>query len=233
MSDHKAPWDGQGFDSDWNCKNTIIQYNYSHDNEGGFLLICNDGKSKLPYSVGNVGTIIRYNVSVNDGLRVNKTRSGIFSPIIHIAGTAFNSKIYNNIIYMPKKPSAITDTTIIHMTSWNGFSDSTYFANNIFYSEGPTVFSFEESKRNYFENNLYFGVQHNKPEDVAAIFKDPLFRAIPKSQHEGFNQLKCFMLRKNSPARKAGKLIAGNTGIDFYGKKIDSQSKTVNIGIQQ
>ena len=28
-----------------NCNNTIIQYNYSHDNEGGFLLICNTGET--------------------------------------------------------------------------------------------------------------------------------------------------------------------------------------------
>ncbi len=233
VSDHKAPWDGQGFDSDWNCKNTIIQYNYSHDNEGGFLLICNDGKSKLPFSVGNVGTIIRYNVSVNDGLRTNKTRSGIFSPIIHVAGTAFNSKIYNNIIYMPKKPSAIIDTTIIQMTSWNGFPDSTYFANNIFYSEGPTIFKFEESTRNFFENNLYFGVQHNRPVDAKAILADPQFRSSPESQHEGFDRLKCFMLQKSSPSLGTGKSISNNAEKDFFGNKIDPQTKSLNIGIQQ
>jgi hypothetical protein len=32
--------DGQGFDSDYNSHNSLFQYNYSHDNEGGFLLIC-------------------------------------------------------------------------------------------------------------------------------------------------------------------------------------------------
>ncbi|UCF52050.1 MAG: hypothetical protein JSV48_22540, partial [Bradyrhizobium sp.] len=26
VSDHKAPWDAQGFDSGWNCRNTLIQY---------------------------------------------------------------------------------------------------------------------------------------------------------------------------------------------------------------
>ncbi len=24
VSDHKAPWDAQGFDSDWNCRGTVI-----------------------------------------------------------------------------------------------------------------------------------------------------------------------------------------------------------------
>jgi hypothetical protein len=39
----KGQRDGEGFDSDWNSRNTMIQYNYSHDNDGGFLLICNEG----------------------------------------------------------------------------------------------------------------------------------------------------------------------------------------------
>lgn len=43
VSGHKAPWDAQGFDSDWNCRGTVIQYNYSHDNYGGLVLVCNDG----------------------------------------------------------------------------------------------------------------------------------------------------------------------------------------------
>src|SRR4029077_4175576 len=58
--------DAEGFDSDWNSRNTIIQYNYSHDNEGGFLLICNEGTQSPQVSVGNTGTIVRYNISQND-----------------------------------------------------------------------------------------------------------------------------------------------------------------------
>lgn len=36
----RTRYDGQGFDSDFNSRRTTIQYNYSHDNAGGFLLIC-------------------------------------------------------------------------------------------------------------------------------------------------------------------------------------------------
>lgn len=35
--------DGQGLDVDINCNDTVVQYNYSHDNEGGFVLVCTDG----------------------------------------------------------------------------------------------------------------------------------------------------------------------------------------------
>ncbi|HTR68501.1 MAG TPA: right-handed parallel beta-helix repeat-containing protein, partial [Terriglobales bacterium] len=45
--------DGEGFDSDWNSRGTIIQYNYSHDNDGGFLLICDDGSQSAKESAGN------------------------------------------------------------------------------------------------------------------------------------------------------------------------------------
>jgi hypothetical protein len=36
---------------------TLYQYNYSHDNEGGFMLLC-DAK--------NFNSVIRYNISEND-----------------------------------------------------------------------------------------------------------------------------------------------------------------------
>jgi hypothetical protein len=62
----KGQRDGEGFDSDWNSHNTLIQYNYSHDNDGGFLLICDDASQKPEISAGNTGTIVRYNISVND-----------------------------------------------------------------------------------------------------------------------------------------------------------------------
>lgn len=55
VSDHKAPWDGQGFDSDFNCTNTLIRYNYSHGNEGGFILICHPGNSNPADNIGNLG----------------------------------------------------------------------------------------------------------------------------------------------------------------------------------
>src|SRR5262249_10555582 len=33
--------DGMAFDVDQGTDGTVFQYNYSHDNEGGFLLLCN------------------------------------------------------------------------------------------------------------------------------------------------------------------------------------------------
>lgn len=55
--------DGTAFDTDWGTAGTIVfQYNYTHDNEGGFWLDC----SNLNYNSGYQKTILQYNISVND-----------------------------------------------------------------------------------------------------------------------------------------------------------------------
>ena len=48
--------DRGGFDADYNCVNTFIQYNYSHDNKW----FCGIMKRR------NRNVVIRYNVSQND-----------------------------------------------------------------------------------------------------------------------------------------------------------------------
>ena len=56
-SDTHDTRDGEGFDSDYNSRGTVFQYNYSHDNEGGFMLICSPGARKPEEKIGNTGTI--------------------------------------------------------------------------------------------------------------------------------------------------------------------------------
>jgi hypothetical protein len=94
--------DGMSFDTDFGAINTVFQYNYSHDNEGGFHL-----------SMGSDKFItIRYNISVNDGLRL--FFQGFPAPTCHI---------YNNIFY---GPAALTNKSVLGGTWYN----------NIFWSTG-------------------------------------------------------------------------------------------------
>ena len=53
--------DGMAFDCDYGNQNVMYQYNYSHDNKGGFWMAC-------PGPYYTVNAVVRYNVSVNDGL---------------------------------------------------------------------------------------------------------------------------------------------------------------------
>ena len=117
----KGQRDGEGFDSDWNSRNTVIQYNYSHDNEGGFLLICDDGGQRHEDSAGNLGSVVRYNISQNDHNRG-----------ITLSGPVKDTLVYNNTIYVGKNEKV----DIVLHTDWTGWATDTYFYNNIFYVNG-------------------------------------------------------------------------------------------------
>ena len=157
VSGHKAKWDGQGYDSDWNSVGTIIQNNYSHDNYGGFLLVCNAGSSYgKKINIGTVNTIIRNNLSINDGIRpYPTTRRGIFSPTFHITGPVENTYIQDNIIIIPKKNLNV-DNTIVRIDNWGGpWPMKTTFDNNKFYFNGEMKNQLRERKNIEFVRNVF------------------------------------------------------------------------------
>jgi hypothetical protein len=220
----KGQRDGEGFDSDWNSKNTIIQYNYSHDNDGGFLLICDDGSQKPEVSAGNVGTIVRYNISEND-----RTRG------INIAGPVKNSLIYNNTIFVGLEHKV---DLLLHW-DWHGWATGTYLYNNIFYVKGSGQFSygtsrgsdgayvttpgFGQSKDNVFDSNVYYG-NVAPPDDPRGLARDPQL-ASPGTGGVGRSTLAGYRLLPGSPARGTGKFIKKNGGRDFWGNRVPSEAK--------
>ena len=160
----KTRLDGQGFDSDYNSRNTIFEYNVSNDNEGGFMLICNPGKEVSKDNLGNIGTIVRYNISRNDRAR-----------IFHVSA-AKQTLVHNNAIYIG--PELNVPTLIL--TNWSGWADGLVFRNNLFYAEGRTNYGYEvksnkdgtytiepgwgPAKDISFIGNRYDGYQENQPE---------------------------------------------------------------------
>ena len=157
VSGHKAKWDAQGYDSDWNSVGTIIQNNYSHDNYGGFVLVCNAGSSygdKI--NIGTANTIIRNNLSINDGIRpYPTTRRGVFSPTFHITGPVENTHIHDNIIIIPKKNQNV-DNTIVRIDNWGGpWPMKTTFENNKFYFEGDMKNQLRKRKDIEFIGNIF------------------------------------------------------------------------------
>ena len=221
----KGQRDGEGFDSDWNSRNTLIQYNYSHDNDGGFLLICNEGGHKPEESAGNTGTVVRYNISQND-----RTRG------INIAGPVKDSLIYNNTIYVGPEHSI----DLLLFSDWHGWSESTYFYNNIFYVAGAARFSygvsrasdgayvsahgFGESKDNLFDANNFYGVEV-AANDAHAVRLEPRLVAPGQGGAEMLS-LSGYRLQAASPARKSGKLIEKSGGHDFWGNAVPSCGAT-------
>lgn len=79
--------DGGGFDLDGGVRNSIVQYNYSHDNDGaGFLLAQFEGARAF------LRNVVRFNLSENDGRK--NTYGGI-----HLWSTGTNGGIQNTTIY--------------------------------------------------------------------------------------------------------------------------------------
>lgn len=74
--------DGDGFDLDLGVTNSVMQYNYSHGNEGAGYLI-------LQAARGNSGNVVRYNISVNDGAREGYGAIRVF-------GSVQDLQIYGN-----------------------------------------------------------------------------------------------------------------------------------------
>ncbi len=73
-------WDHQVYDFDTNCKNSYIQYNYSHDNRGDLMHSYWVGEANGPCE-------FRYNISVNDRTIYNSVK------------TTYGFQMYNNTFY--------------------------------------------------------------------------------------------------------------------------------------
>jgi hypothetical protein len=189
--------DGEGFDSDWNCRHTLFQYNYSHDNDGGFMLICNDGGSKLPFNVGNIGTVIRYNLSRNDG-----------EHLFNISGPCRDTLIYNNTLWT----DAHHNTPLLASGNWGGdWPENTRFLNNIFCAEGSSKSQLGGMRKTVFAHNVFFGA-------FSGVGEDNL-KADPKliGAAAGPDGLK---LQPGSPCLGAGQVIEDDGGRDYWGNAV-------------
>lgn len=186
VSGHKAPWDAQGFDSDYNCTNTRVTYNYSHDNDGGMLLICCDGNDR---GAGNKGTVVEGNVSINDAIRPRATRNGVFSANIHIAGPCRGTLIKHNIIHVCPKTESFIDRSVVTSDTWDGYADSTAFRENIFYAPEPTDIRLTQSTRNSFEGNFFLGFFNNMPNDTKARRASDVYSSLVAKDPTGTRSL--------------------------------------------
>ncbi|MBC6989065.1 T9SS type A sorting domain-containing protein [Hymenobacter sp. BT491] len=137
--------DGGGFDLDGGCTNAIMQYNYSHDNQGvGYVLAQYEGAPPCH------DVTIRYNISENDA------RSYAASITLWASGNSSGidrAHIYNNTIYVTPSPNK--QPVAIWILS-SGIR-STAFRNNIIQTTGGLPFVFDEGGEAVFQGNCYWG----------------------------------------------------------------------------
>ena len=192
----KTKEDGMAFDFDNSNQNCIYQYNYSHDNEGGFLNMCCDGNAN--------GNIARYNVSQNDGCLAG---SRVF--LVHGDGN-HGYQIYNNTIYVKNG-----NPEMFHQGASSNGSDI-MFRNNIFINLGSGPFV--APKGCAFDGNLYFGNGHIAADPHKILRDSKLVNA--GSGGKGLASLNGYKLQSDSPALDAGLIISSNGGRDFWGNPV-------------
>jgi len=229
VSGHSAPLDGQGFDSDFWCTGTIIQYNYSHDNCGGFVLVCgNKDRSPDGESSPNTGTIIRYNISINDGGRTWGEHAHDF-PLVYFHGHPEGTNIYNNTFYYGDKISELEGVAPHFIKATWGEPWSTGIYNNIFASLMPGgKIDMNLHKNTIIDSNLYFNVptiedREGEITDGNKIIGNPKFVNLQGHTPEDYQ------LTEGSPALQAGILIPNNGGRDFFGNAV-SDKEAPNVG---
>jgi hypothetical protein len=200
--------DGMAYDSDGGCRNTIFQYNYSHDNDGGFLMVCGGNSNK--------GTIVRYNISQNDRHRV-----------IYLTGAVEDVEFYNNVIYLGEG--------LDEYAFWPGggknpgdFAVNFTFANNILYFKGKGRYNLGGITTKNIINNYFYGNHVDLPKIPGNYYNDPGLKN-PGTGGNGLGSLDGYRLITGSLAIKAG-LVYKNMGtMDFEGNKVPSGGKA-NIG---
>ncbi len=225
--------DAAGFDSDYNCRRTIFQFNYSHDNDYGFILLCNNGASGF-----NEDTIVRYNLSVNDG-----------GNVIRFSGPVKRARIHNNtIVTSPTmtNPREGEPPRIVYHKSWSGWSDDAVLYNNIIVNRSArAVYEFGRSTRNRYDHNLFAGIRPaTEPADAHAMTGDPKF-AHPEFKpsdtgdlaHRRERVAAAFALRPGSPAIGAGRVPDGAGGAatwrDFAGREVRQHGGRIDLGALQ
>lgn len=202
--------DAQGFDVDLSCRDTIVQYNYSHDNEGGFLLLCELGKTD-PY--GYRGTIVRNNLSVNDG----NTKGELFALVGPVRGVT----IENNTIYASGNVDRLVEV-------WTGDgtdqAKDVTFRNNLFISNGrDNRFNLCNGENFVMENNAYWGAFRTPPEgETGAVEADPRLRQDGASG-DGRLCAANYVPLPDSPMLTAGAEASKPAPCDFFGNPTDNQ----------
>jgi hypothetical protein len=140
-----CPWDGGAFNV--NGSNAVVQYNYSHDNDGSSILIDNDPE--------NQDAVVRYNVSENDGRQANNNGAVV------LTGGRGGYHVYNNTVFLSQAAGARGPLVVVGGENDHGPSEPSgvYLRNNALYSDadGPYLVADTGAVKDLrFEGNAYF-----------------------------------------------------------------------------
>ncbi|MEE4217826.1 MAG: hypothetical protein V2I48_09465 [Xanthomonadales bacterium] len=202
--------DRGGFDIDYNSRDTLVQYNYSHGNHW-FLSIM-----KRPVT----NAIVRYNLSVND-------LYGGYHYGFESATDLSNVQIYNNTHYYGKGSTPEIIGPLLHRTPM-----ATTFSSNIFFAEdtGTMGLNAENGVDMVWDTNVYYNISPPASERNALasdpLFVDPGAEPYDLDMKTERHLLDGYQLCNGSPSIGAGTAAGDDGGLDFWGNPVLSK----NIG---
>ena len=212
--------DGMAWDVDGCTSGSVLQYNYSHDNAGGFVMfVCspdcaakNYSYVRLPFCSNNIA---RYNISQRDSTRV-----------LRFSGKVNDNYVYNNTMYIGAGTAKTVDSGKCGSTGPTKQGPvNTYMYNNIIYNTEASGAAYTFVGTNYvWDYNVFYGNHPaGEPSDAHKLTSDPLL-VNPGSGGTGRLTVDGYKLQAGSPARDSGMTISGNGGLDYWGNPVPSGS---------
>lgn len=248
--------DGCGFDFDGGCTNSVLQYNYSHDNDGAGYLMANYLGAPLTKNI-----IIRYNISENDSRKNDYGAIHIYAPATQAGFQMI--EIYNNTIYISPNSNGnnskaffirsgkLSDLNVrnnifqttggIQLLKLGSTAGCTFQGNN-YWSTG-SAFKIYWGGTNYSSlTSWQTATGQEKLNGTSVGFQlDPGFadtiRGVTFSDATQINQIESYKLKATSSLNNKGLNLTSLFGLnigsrDFWGNTITGKS-TFNIGAYQ
>lgn len=186
--------DSMAFDFDGGSRRVLYQYNYSHDNDGGALLVCN-GEGMV-----NDGGVFRHNISQHDG-----------HPDVAVisigCARATNIRIHHNTFFTGRDTRLVANYNDTQITA----------VNNLFARAGGES-SIQDTHGDY-RANAYLNLPV-PARDARAVTGDP--RLVNPGSANGLLDLSGYQLRAGSPALRAGEPVLGAGQRDLFGNPMPS-----------
>jgi hypothetical protein len=187
--------DGTGFDVDYDQDGTVVQANYSHDNEGGFILLCAD-------DTGRHRADVRFNLSLDDAATLNTVPCR--APEGRV-GDLSGIRVFHNTV-VAARPRVVAEQFDLPILVGGG---SFSFANNVVVATEPQSAAFPCGEN--CSHNLFGGMPDSGRSPVAG---DPVFADSAGRRPSGYR------LRAGSPGIGAGAAIPNPGARDYFGDPV-------------
>ncbi|MFL2876501.1 MAG: hypothetical protein ACJZ86_01435 [Pontiellaceae bacterium] len=236
---------------DYNCEDTIMQYNVGYKVQGGLVeIIC----ASQYNGTFQTGAIARYNLGVDVGFRDKENSAGIL-----LSGNVDGALVYNNTVITGNED--IYKSISFANFGGQGYPENSSIYNNIFYNIGSSYLDHNalqigldgfagNFRGNELSHNLIFGNSYRSfnawngdTVDSNAIYMNPRF-LNPTADFEELRGYKPnwsevveyvgsrFKINYLSPAKTAGTSVTSNGGMDGF-SNIVSSTESPSVGFHE